>query len=275
MMWESIFVGAIQGITEFLPVSSSAHLILVPWILGDKGTLIDSLSFDVGLHFGTLLAVALFFSRDWIEMAAGFLPGGSGKATGPTPASSRVRLALCLVAGTLPAAIAGYYLEKTVEEQFRNPAIIAAALIAGGAIMLAAERLSKQNRQIDEIGYLDALLIGAAQAVALVPGISRSGITIAAGLILGISRRDSAKFSFLLSTPVIAGAALLKSKALLAGLGGQEGMVILLGMAAAAISGYLSIGFLLKFLNAHKLDGFVYYRWLLGIAILAGYFGIL
>ncbi len=254
ILLEAVILGIVQGITEFLPISSSAHLIAMPWMFRWQGTLIDSLNFDVALHAGTLVAILAFFWRDWFELLKKFLAGmksGDWK-------TGEGRLVWFIVLATIPAGILGVKYEHVVEESFRNPLLIAAALIVVSVIMWLADRLSSRTRSIDRMTLGHAVIIGCAQATALVPGVSRSGSTIIAGLFTGYTREAAARFSFLLSTPVIAGAAVLKlhKLRLLPG----EAMPFALGVLFSAVVGYLSIKFLLSYLNRHSLGLFVGYR---------------
>ena len=206
ILFEAIILGIVQGITEFLPISSSAHLILIPWMFGWQGTLIDSLNFDVALHAGTLVAILAFFWRDWLDLLGKFFTGikdGTWK-------TNEGRLVWFIVLATIPAGVLGLKYEHVVEESFRNPLLIAAALVVVSGVMWAAERYSAKTASLGHMSLGHSLFIGFAQALALVPGVSRSGITISAGLLSGYKREDAARFSFLLSTPVIAGAAILK-----------------------------------------------------------------
>lgn len=249
----AVLLGIVQGLTEFLPVSSTAHLILFPRIFGWSGAL-DSLTFDVALHGGTLLALLVCFYRDWLTI---FLRDR--------------RLLVILVLATLPAGLAGVLLHNLVEHTLRNPLVIAAALAAFGLLMLIAERYARRTRTTEQITLKDGLIIGIAQAVALIPGVSRSGITITAGLFRHLDRREAARFSFLLSTPVIAGACLLHGRKLIASPESYPLALFLAGFLAAFVSGLAAIKFLLRFLKHHRLDVFVYYRWALAASIAIAY----
>ncbi len=261
ILFEAIILGIIQGFTEFLPISSSAHLILVPWMFGWQGTLIDSLNFDVALHAGTLVAILVFFWRDWLDLLRKFL---SGLSDG-TWKTGEGRLVWFILLATIPAGILGVKFEHVVEESFRSPLLIAAALVVVSAIMWASDRYSAKTAGMDRMTLGHALLIGCAQATALVPGVSRSGSTIIAGLLAGYKREDAARFSFLLSTPVIAGAAVLKLAKLRLAPG--EALPVALGVVFSAVVGYVSIKFLLTYLNRHSLNLFVWYRIGLAVAV--------
>ncbi len=250
-MLEAIILGIVQGITEFLPVSSTAHLILFPWFFGWKGDL-NTLTFDVALHAGTLLALIACFWRDWIEI---FL--------------NDRKLLMLLIIATLPAGIAGVLLNDIVESTLRSPLIIVITLIIVGVVMLISER-AKKGRVIKDITLSDALIIGIAQAIALIPGVSRSGITISAGLFRGLERDASARFSFILSTPVILGAAILEGKKLFFNSGSYDLNLFMTGMIASAVTGFIAIKFLLYFFKKHSMNIFVYYRFMLAVIIIGG-----
>lgn len=244
---EAILLGVVQGITEFFPVSSTAHLILLPWFFHWSGE-VNSLVFDVALHAGTLGALLVCFYRDWLHMFT----------------RDRKMLFFILFA-TIPAGVAGALLHHAVEDTLRSPLIIACATVLFGILMLAAERYSRRNRE--RASFRDSMLIGVAQAIALIPGVSRSGITMTAGLFRNLTRESAARFSFLLSTPVIGGAALLEGKKLLKSPGSYHTDVFAIGFFAAFVSGFFAIKFLLSFLKRYPLNIFAYYRFLLALAI--------
>jgi len=251
----AVTLGIVQGLGEFLPISSSAHLILTPWFLGwpDPG-----LTFDVALHVGTLVAVLAYFWRDLLRLAI----------AAPRPRSVDGRMFWLLLLGAIPGGIAGVLLDSLAEQTLRSPVLIAGTLSLMGLALLAADRLGATDREMRDIGPLDALLIGAAQAVAIVPGVSRSGITIAVARARGIERSAAARFSFLMGTPVIAGAALFKLRHLADNPGALTGP-FLAGILAAAIVGALSIAFVLRYLQRAGLGVFVLYRLLLAGAVVA------
>jgi len=261
----ALILAIIQGVTEFLPISSSAHLALAPWLLGwqDQG-----LVFDIALHFGTLAALLIYFFRDWIQiLAQGFgIQWGASEELRSNP-----RLLWYIVVATIPVAIAGLALEDYAEHQLRQPSVIAAMLIAVAILMAIADRRGGGRRNLAGLGLRDALWIGAAQAVAVVPGTSRSGITITAGLFCGLDREAAARFSFLLSTPAIAGAALLAAKDLIeaGGIPASMRLAFVAGTATSALVGCLAISFLLRYLRRHSLLVFVIYRIIFGIIVLA------
>lgn len=258
---QALILGIVQGLTEFLPISSSAHLILFPWFFGWRNTLIDTLTFDVALHAGTLLAILLYFFADWVKLSKGFLR---------ILATRRVegfqeRLILYIILATVPAALVGLLLQKVVEENFRNPLLISLPLIVVSLVMIFAERRSHPSHPLERITLKDSFTIGLAQAIALLPGVSRSGITITTGLLQGYDREAATRFSFLLSTPAIAGAAILHLRHLFSGDILQDGAVFAIGFLSSAISGYLAIAFLMQYLRKHTLNVFAGYR--LGLAV--------
>ena len=252
---QALLLGILQGLTEFLPVSSSAHLILLPWFLRWNNPLVDSLTFDVALHAGTLLAILWYFWRDWVELFGGFCRVLARRKA----EDSQERLIIYIILSTIPAAVAGFLLEKTVEGSFRNPALIVLPLAAVSFLMIYAESRPHSSQPLDALRLKDALIIGCAQALALLPGVSRSGITISTGLFRGYRRDAATRFSFLLSTPVIAGAALLHLGHLPRNMV-SEWPIFAVGFASSGIMGYLSIAFLIRFLRRHTLNVFAGYR---------------
>lgn len=243
----AIILGVVQGITEFFPVSSTAHLILLPWFFNWSGE-VNTLEFDVALHAGTLAALLLCFYRDWLDMI-----------------SKDRKMLFFIFLATIPAGAAGALLHEKAEHALRSPLIIAFATLLFGVLMLVAERYGRKYRERASFG--DSMLIGAAQAIALIPGVSRSGITITTGLFRGLTRESAARFSFLLSTPVIGGAALLEGRKLLKSPGSYHLDVFAIGFFAAFISGFFAIKFMLSFLRKHPLNIFAYYRFLLALVI--------
>jgi len=284
---EAIILGIVQGLTEFLPVSSTAHLALVPWLVTRFGLANWSdpgLTFDVALHAGTLFAILLYFWRTWIQILRAAFGGKvvrfSETADNQTNLTSEEqnrerRLLWYMIAATIPAGAAGALLEKHVETTFRAPVLVASMLIIVGIIMWLAERVSRYDKPLSQITLADAMIIGALQAFAIIPGVSRSGITITGGLFRNFTRDAAARFSFLLSTPIIAGAALLKAHHVMKeGLppGMATGFVV--GMIVSAIVGYATIAWFIRYLQTKTLKPFIVYRILLGVAILLlGYFG--
>ena len=265
---QAFILGLVQGLTEFLPVSSSGHLVLVPWWLGWDN---PSLAFDTLLHWGTLLAVVIFFWRDWWEMLMALVHKVQGK-----PTEGKDHLLFAILIGTIPAALLGFLFQDFFESLFGQPAAVAVFMIITGLLLVFAERWTKthqQGRSMEKLSYWDALLVGVGQALAIAPGISRSGSTIAAGLMRGLDRPTAAKFSFLLGTPIIFGAGLLKLKDLVDMGTGDMGMTpLIVGFLTAFIAGILAIRYLLKYLQHHTLYIFAYYVWAVALLSLARYF---
>jgi len=259
----AIFLGVLQGLTEFLPISSSGHLVLAEFFLGIKEA---GLAFDVALHLGTLLGVCIYFRRDLYLMIIALLrPHVLG-----AEATRQHLLAFYICLGTIPAVIAGLLLKDAVETSLRSPAVIAGTLAGVGLLLLAADKMGKHLRDMASIGLMDAVLIGVFQVFALVPGVSRSGITMIAGLMRGLNRMAAARFSFLLSIPVIFGAGIYNLPDIIrqGSVPGQMGFYFS-GFVAAAVSGYLVISFLLRFVQTHSFAVFAYYRLLLaGVVVL-------
>lgn len=255
---EAIILGIVQGLTEFLPVSSSAHLVIVPDLFGWD---LPSTSFDVVLHLGTMVAVIAYFWRDILEIAASFFQRDEA-------ALAHRRLGILIIIGTIPAAVIGALFEKKFEEMFSEPAEVAFFLLITGALLVASEAAARRQRHIEDLRVSDSALIGVAQAVAIAPGISRSGATISTGLFLGLTREAAARFSFLLSIPVIAGAALLKLRHGLDGGNGETAATLIPGFLAAAISGFAAIRFLLGYVRRHNLRIFALYCWVVGGSVL-------
>jgi len=259
---QAIFLGFVQGITEFLPISSSAHLVLTPWLFGweDPG-----LTFDVALHFGTLIAVVGYFWKDWLEIFTNIFKKISNEESGIKQKYPQNLLWL-IVAATIPGVLAGYFFNKQAESLFREPLLIAAMLAFFGLILILADKRSVKTRNIGDITFKDALVVGLLQSLAIIPGVSRSGITITAGLQQGLSRKEAAKFSFLLSTPIIFGAAVYQAKDIFsAGFGVAE----LVGIAVSAASGYIAIFSLIKFVEKSSFSVFFWYRMFIAILIIA------
>jgi undecaprenyl-diphosphatase len=251
----AILLGLLQGATEFLPISSSGHLALVEFFLDIEEA---GLAFDVALHLGTLIGVLIYFRRDLLMIVTGvFNPGSLGEEAG-----FYRQLAIYICLGT------GYLLKDVVETVFRSPFFIAATLAGAGLLLLWADKAGKHLRDMKSMTLADALLIGLFQAIALMPGVSRSGITMTAGLMRGMNRMSAARFSFLLSVPVIFGAGIYKLPDIIRH-GSEPGLAgfYLTGFLAAAVSGYLVIAFLLRFIQTHSFAVFVYYRLVLAGAV--------
>ena len=247
-----VVLAIVQGLTEFLPISSSGHLVLVPYLVAwtDQG-----LAFDVAVHFGSLIAVCLFFRED----IAGLLRGGV-RILGGDVKSPQSYMALAIVLGTIPAAAAGLLFASWIEANLRDPSIIVYTLAGYGILMALADRFAKREKGIAEIRIRDALIIGVAQALALVPGTSRSGVTITAGRLLGFERQDAARFSFLLSAPVILLATVYKGAELVLGDDVVAWGQLALGVVVSAIVAYLSIEFFMRFVSRIGLAPFAIYR---------------
>lgn len=263
-LFHAVVLGALQGFAEVLPISSSAHLILVPWLFGWAES---GITFDVALHFGTFLALFVYFWRD-----VGILARGTVNSIRYRDFSSREnQLPWLLVAGSAPAAIIGKLFEHRIEALFRSsPLLICLMLILFGLALGLADRYGRQARGIASVGFGAVVVVGCFQCLALIPGVSRSGITITAALLLGLARPDAARLSFLLSLPIVAGAALLKALYLFKH-GIEPGMALpmLVGVVVAAVTGYAGVAFLLRFVQKHTVWPFVWYRLALGGALLA------
>jgi undecaprenyl-diphosphatase len=255
---QAIILGLVQGATEFAPVSSSGHLILVPWIfgwtpIGDVGL---QKSFDVALHMGTLLGALIYFREDVVRYAVAWFRSIRARRMS-TPDE---RIAWALFVGTIPGAIAGALFENLIQEKLGAPWLIAVMLVPFGVLLVIVDRRSRSDRAFGSIGPTDGLLLGTAQALALQPGVSRSGVTITAARAMGFDRESAARFSFLLSLPIIAGAGAYKAVDLAqTGLQGHAGEFIA-GMVASAISGFVVIWGLLKYLKRHDFTVFLWYR---------------
>ena len=275
---QSIILGLIQGITEFIPISSSAHLIIVPWLFGWTDPVLQSLTFDIALHLGTLLALIVFFAADWVRLIGAWFKSIFQFKIG---SDSDRRLAWFIVLACIPGAIAGVLLEGKIEAVFHpegapisaGSMIAMAVIIALLAVLLfLSDRLARHERPIGAMKWKDSILIGLSQALAIFPGVSRSGSTITTGLALGLQREAAARFSFLLSAPIIAGAGLKSLVDLLqsvkaGAITGTELTLFPIGFVVAALSGFLCIKFLLRYLQKHTAAVFVYYRWALAVLI--------
>ncbi|MBE0493129.1 MAG: undecaprenyl-diphosphate phosphatase [Thiomicrospira sp.] len=255
-----VWLAVIQGITEFLPVSSSAHLILMPQLFGwpDQG-----LAFDVAVHVGTLLAVVIYFRQDIWHMSRDW----SVSIVKRQPTSNS-RLAWAIIFATIPAVLFGLIINNGLEETLRNPLIIAATTIGFGALLWWSDVKGKRERDEHTLSYKDIAIMGFAQALSLIPGTSRSGITITAGLMIGLTRQAAARFSFLLSIPIILGAGLLKLKDLLQSTGPVYWDILIVGAFIAFISAYLVIALFLKWINRIGMAPFAWYRFALGLLLL-------
>ena len=266
---QSIILGIIQGITEFLPISSSGHLILIPNFFGwqDQG-----LAFDVALHWGTLIAVVVYFRKDWIEIfrksiqySVFSIQRKNTKYSILNTQYLKKDLLFIIIIATIPGVIAGLLLNNYAETVFRNPLIISATLFFGAVLLFYADKVSIKKTDLTNLTLQMGIIIGLFQALAIIPGVSRSGITITIALFLGLRRTDAAKFSFLLSTPIILGAGIKEFPSLL---NGGLNINILIGVLVSALSGYLAIKYMLKYLENRSYNIFVGYRLLLAFVII-------
>ncbi len=279
LILQAIILGIVQGVTEFIPISSSAHLIIVPWLFGWTDASLTSLPFDVALHIGTLIAVLVYFATDWVRLIRAGIASILEQKIGGDPDR---RLAWLVLIGTIPGGIAGVLAESKIDALFHQPGIpiktsaliIMAVIIALlGAALYIADRLSRRGYNLKKYTLKDSLVIGFAQALAVFPGVSRSGSTITAALALGSERESAARFSFLLSAPIIAGAG-AKSfyeiyKGMASGSIARADLILFpIGVAFAAVSGFLCIRFLLRYLQSNSTRVFVYYRWALAALII-------
>jgi undecaprenyl-diphosphatase len=257
----AVLLGIVQGLTEFLPVSSSAHLILARAFFGWDVPADFGLAFDVALHVGTLAAIVAYFHKEIAAMVAA-VPSMLSR----NPDAS-ARLGQRIVVGTIPAVIVGLLFNDFIESSLRTPAVAAAALALGAVAMFVAERVGPARRAEDSVSWLDAVVIGCAQACALVPGVSRSGATITLGLFLGFRRDAAARFTFLLAIPATLAAAAKEALELRhMGVTAANAQLMLIGILVSAVVGYLTIKYFLRFLAGHRLDVFAYYRWALAAA---------
>ena len=270
---QAIVLGIVQGLTEFLPVSSSGHLIVVPALLGWDEAFIESLAFSVMLHVATLLALLVYFQADWRRLVPAGLATIRDRSFRGDPDR---KLAWLLAASTVPAVIAGVALNDVIETVFREPRLVAVTLLVGAAILWLADRLGSRTRHIDGLTFPMALGIGAAQAVALVPGISRSGISISAGLFAGLDREAAARFAFLMATPITAGAGLWEFRKIVTGEAGVDLPLVPLvaGMVASLVAGLLAIAVTLRFLRTHSTGVFVAYRIALSAVVVVAWLGL-
>lgn len=261
---EAIFLGVVQGLTEFLPVSSSGHLLLGQYFLGmDQARF--GLTFDAAIHTGTVLAVISYFWRDLLRMAGAFLRS----LRGPNFEERDQRMAYLILVATIPAGVIGLLFQNFFEgPAVRSPWLVAFNLVLVGALFIVGEVVGRQNRTSDKLGFKEALAIGLAQTVALFPGVSRSGGTITLGLFLGLRRDEAARFSFLMSVPITAAAALLSlADAFGSGIDAGDALLFVAGSVTSGVVGYLAIRFLLNYLAGHSLRVFAYYRFALAAVV--------
>jgi len=274
--FRAIVLGAIQGLTEFLPISSSAHLIIVPWLFGWTPF---GLEFDVALHIGTLAAVVIYFRADLLALLRGFYAGLPELRRRQMPSDAMGRLSVLIIIASIPAGIVGLLAATAIDEFFHADPLTQGALliiaftlsVMGGLLWLADRRgaANPSNEDLRDVTLKGAVLVGLAQSFALIPGVSRSGVTITVALFAGMSRPLAARFSFVLGVPLIAGAGLLEMIDLVAsGLSGDELQIFVLGMLSAGIVGYLAIAGLLRFLQRRSLAVFIIYRFVLAAFII-------
>jgi undecaprenyl-diphosphatase len=264
---QALVMGVVQGLTEFLPVSSSGHLIVVPFLAGWDDAFINSLVFSVMLHLGTLVALLVYFRADWVRL----VPAGLAAARDRSfRGDDDRRLAWLLIASTIPASIAGLLFNGLIEASFRQVGLVAITLVGGGVLLFVADRFGANSRGIEDVTFPIAIGIGVAQALALVPGISRSGISISAGRLVGMDREAATRFAFLMATPITAAAGLFEARKLVTGEGGVVVSMVPLfvGLVAALLSGLVAIHFMLGFVRRQSLDVFVWYRFALAAVVL-------
>ena len=252
---QAVILGLVQGLGEFLPISSSAHLVLIPWLFKWKD---PGLTFDIALHVGTLIAVAIYFWKDWLRLVTkGFTDVRSTEG----------RLFWYLVAATIPGAMVGFLLEKKAETIFREPILIATMLILLGVLLYWADRKSAKSIEMNRITFRTSLFIGLSQALAIIPGVSRSGITMTMGLLMGLTREGAARFSFLLAAPIIFGAALVKLPHFISN-PSEITINFIIGVLVSFVTGILSIGFLLRYVQTKNFLPFAWYRFILGSLVI-------
>jgi len=267
IVFQALVMGIVQGLTEFLPVSSSGHLVIVPFLFGWDDEFLNSLAFSVMLHLGTLVALLAYFREDWVRLVPAGLAAVRDRSF---RGDADRRLAGLLAATTIPAALAGLLFNDLIEDQFREVGLVAVMLVVGGVILWVADRVGRRSRAIADVTFPVAFGIGAAQALALIPGISRAGISISAGRLAGLDREAAARFAFLMATPITAGAIVFEARRLLTGEAGVEVSVapLVVGMVAALVSGLAAIHFMLRYLRTRSLDIFVWYRFGLAAVVL-------
>ena len=267
---QAVVMGIVQGLSEFLPISSSGHLIIVPFLFGWTDPFITSLAFSVMLHVGTLVALLVYFWADWVRLVPAGLAAIRDRSFG---GDFDRRLAWLLVVATVPAAIAGYLLSDTFESAVREVQWVVITLVIGAVVLWLADRWGGRTKGIEDVTFPIAGGIGLAQAFALVPGLSRSGISISAARFAGLDREAAARFSFLMATPVTAGAAVFEIRKLLTGEAGVDVSIgpLLAGMLAAFVSGMIAIGFMLRYLRTRSLTIFVVYRLVLAAVVIVAW----
>ena len=266
LLVQAVVLGLVQGLTEFLPISSSGHLIIVPAVMGWHDPFIDSLAFSVMLHLGTLIALLIYFRHEWIRLIRAAVELVRERSVDGDPER---RLVILLAITVVPGALVGVLLNDVIEREVRAVGLVAVMLVIGAAILWLADRWGSQRRSMDELSRTAALGIGIAQAIALLPGISRSGISISGGLLAGLDRESATRFSFLMSGPIIGGAVLFEARKLFApdsGLSGHADLLVV-GVVAAFLSGLAAIHVLLAYVRTRSLNVFVAYRLVLAAAV--------
>lgn len=267
-LFKALLLGAVQGITEFLPVSSTGHLIIFEHLLGISQDTFG-LAFDAALHMGTLVAVLWFFKSDWLALVKSFGHIIKSKRV----QSSNEHLVLYIIFGTIPAVLLGLLFEDYIDSLFRSPVLVGMMLILFSGVLYYVEKIGKRNKEIKNLSTLDSILIGIAQSIALIPGVSRSGITMAAGMSRQLTRADAARFAFLLSAPIVAGAGgkkLIETMRLFTSgnLSTPQLMFFVVGMVSAAFFGHLTIKYFMRYLSKHSLLPFILYRVILGLIVI-------
>jgi undecaprenyl-diphosphatase len=268
-IFQALIMGIVQGLTEFLPISSSGHLLIVPWLFGWTDSFLESLAFSVVLHGGTLAALLVYFRDDWRRL----IPAGFATLRDRSfAANPDRRLAWLLVASTVPAVIAALLFNDVIEKNVRQVGLVAVMLVIGAAILWSADRWGPRTHTIERLTFRGALGIGVAQALALIPGVSRSGISMSAALFAGLDREDAARYSFLMATPITAMAVAYETLKLLKGdVGGAEPATLIVGVVASFVTGMLAIAFLLRYLRTRSFNIFVAYRLVLAAIILVAF----
>ena len=265
---QALIMGIIQGLTEFLPVSSSGHLLLVPYVFGWDDAFLTSLAYSVMLHLGTLVALLVYFRDDWLRLIPAALAAVRDRSFDGDPDR---RLAWLLVAATIPAAVVGFLFSDVFEGGIREPVLVAVTLIVGGLILWLADGIGAESREVEDVTLPVATGIGLAQAVALIPGISRSGISISAGRLAGLGRPAAARFAFLMATPITVGAVVFEGRRLFTGEAGVQvdALPLVVGMLTSLVAGLAAIHFMLQYLRTRSLRIFVWYRFVLAAIVIA------
>ena len=259
----SLLLGIIQGITEFLPISSSGHLVILHEFIDLK--LSDSLAFDVALHLGSLVAIIIFFWTDIRLILQSFF---KNIFQGRVFLTKEQNMAWYIIIATIPAVIVGYFLDNIIEAYLRSVSVVIITLVIGAVLFLIAEKFSKKELQVWQINWWKALIVGVLQATALIPGVSRSGITIITGMALKLKREAAARFSFLIAIPVILGAGIKKAIDVSnSGIPSAEWPIFIIGFIVSLVVSYLAVRWLLRFLQSHSLHVFAYYRIVLAVVI--------